>query len=79
MSQETSSETVQMQQSSEIAKSMGGGDLAAWPLLERAPLMHWMAERRREKVRRQCNQDMVEEYEWSHLYLPSWSSVSDGS
>ena len=41
---------------------MGGGDLIAWPRLDRAPLMHWMAERRREKVRRQRSQDMVEEY-----------------
>ena len=45
----------------EMARSMGGGDLIAWPQLDRAPLMHWMAERRREKVRRQRSQDMVEE------------------
>ena len=48
--------------SSEMARSMGGDDLIAWPQLDRAPLMHWMAERRREKVRRQRSQDMVEEY-----------------
>ena len=41
--------------SSELARSMGGGDLAH---LEQAPLMHWMAKRRRENVRRQRNQDM---------------------
>lgn len=46
---------------------MGGGDLVAWPTLEQAPLMHWMAEQRRENVRWQRNQDMVEEYGWSNF------------
>ena len=27
---------------------MGGADLVAWPQLEWAPLMYWMAEQRRE-------------------------------
>ena len=41
---------------------MGGGDFVPWPQLKRAPLMHWMADQRRENVKRQRNQDMVEEY-----------------
>ena len=40
---------------------LGGGDLAVWPQVEQAPLMHWMADWSREKVRPQRNQDMVEE------------------
>ena len=37
--------------SSEQTRSRGGmWDLAACPTLERAPLMHWIAERSREKV-----------------------------
>ena len=36
-----------------------GGTLMAWPQLERAPLMHWMAERSNENVRRQRSQDMA--------------------
>ena len=39
-----------------MARSMGGGDLVAWPQLEWAPLMHWMAEQRKENVRWQLNQ-----------------------
>ena len=31
--------------------------------IDRAPLMHWMAERRREEVRRQRSKVLVEEYE----------------
>ena len=41
---------------------MGDGDLRACPQLERAPLIHWMAERNREKATRQRSQDMVELY-----------------
>ena len=43
-----------------MARSMGGGDLVAWPQLEWPPLMHWMAERKSKNVRRQCNQNEVE-------------------
>ena len=50
-----------------MARSIGGGDLVAWPQPERTPLMHWMADRRSEKVRRQRNQNKVEEYGWSHF------------
>ena len=64
-----------MQQSSEIAKSMADEDLAAWPLLERAPLMHWTAERRREKVGRQRSQNIVEEYDWSHFIARQEASL----
>ena len=49
-----------------MARSMGGA-LMAWPQLERAPLIHWMAERSNENVSRQCSQAMVEEYGWSHF------------
>ena len=47
-----------------MARSMGGA-LMAWPQLERAPLIHWMAERSNENVSRQRSQAMVEEYGWS--------------
>ena len=50
-----------------MARSMGGGDLVAWPQLEWPPLMHWMAERKSKNVRRQCNQNEVEEYGWSQF------------
>ena len=48
--------------SSEQTRSRGGmWDLAACPTLERAPLMHWIAERSREKVIRLRSQlSMVE-------------------
>ena len=50
-----------MKSSSELTRSIGGGwDLVACPQLERAPLMHCIADRSKEKVSRQCNQDMVE-------------------
>ena len=50
-----------MKSSSVMTKSSGGvWDLAAWPQLERAPLMHWIADRSSEKVSRQRNQDIVE-------------------
>ena len=32
----------------------GGGDLVAWPQLDRGSLIHWIAERRRERVTRQA-------------------------
>ena len=41
---------------------MGGGGLCACPQIERAPLIHWMAERNSEKATRQRTQDMVELY-----------------
>ena len=50
-----------------MARSMVGGDLVAQPQLEQAPLMHWIADRRSEKVRQQCNQNKVDEYGWSHF------------
>ena len=42
-----------------MARSMGGA-LMAWPQLERAPLIHWMAERSNENVSRQRSQAMVD-------------------
>ena len=41
---------------------MEGGDLNAWPILEQAPQIYCIADQSREKMRRQCNQAMVEEY-----------------
>ncbi len=36
-------------------------------MLDLAPRMHWMAERRSENVKWQRSQDMVELYDWSHF------------
>ena len=45
---------------SDATRSIGGSCcFAARPPAEREPLMHWMAERRREKERVHLNQDMV--------------------
>ena len=49
-------------------RSMGRGvAFTAWPDAERAPLMAWMEECRREKDRRHLGQLIVELYGWSHL------------
>ncbi len=53
--------TVQFMSISAVTRSIEGGALEACPILERAPLMHCMAERRREKVRRQRSQAKVDE------------------
>ena len=46
--------------SSEVTKSIDGGDLNAWPMLERTPRTHCIADWSREKVRWQHNHVMVE-------------------
>ena len=49
-------------------RSMGRGvAFAARPDAERAPLMAWMEECRREKNRWHPSQLIVEQYGWSHL------------
>ena len=48
---------------SEDARSTGGrGSLAARPAAERAPLIHWMDDRRRAKLSEHLSQAMVELY-----------------
>ena len=37
---------------SALTRSIGRGDVEAWPHEERAPLIHWMADLRRENERR---------------------------
>ena len=50
---------------SKLTKSSGGGILQANPWLDLDPLMHWIAQRSKEKFSRQCNHAMVELYGWS--------------
>ena len=45
---------------SALTRSIGRGDLEAWPQEERAPLIHWMADLRRENERRHLSQERVE-------------------
>ncbi len=45
----------------------GSGCLRAWPRLDLAPHMHWIAKQRSENVKRQHSQDTVELYDWSHF------------
>ena len=52
---------------SELTKSTDDADEQGEPQLERAPLIHWIAERIREKVSLHRNQDRVELYGWSHF------------
>ncbi len=56
--------TVQFMSISAVTRSIDNG---ACPILDRAPRMHCMADRRREKVRRQRSQARVVEYDCSHL------------
>ena len=47
-------------QASDVTRSIGGSCcFVARPLAEREPLMHWIAERRREKDSVHLSQDMV--------------------
>ena len=49
-----------------MIRSMGGA-LLAWPQLEQAPLLLWMAERSNGTVWQQHSQAVVEEYGWPHF------------
>lgn len=55
-----------------------GGDLVATLQLEWEPLMHWMADCRREEVNdiRQSSQDIVELYRWSHFVVGGETNLS---
>ncbi len=59
--------TVQFMSISAVTRSIDGGAFDACPILDRAPRMHCMADRRREKVRRQRSQARVVEYDCSHM------------
>ena len=43
-----------------LTRSIGRGDLEAWPQEDRAPLIHWMADLRRENERRHLSQERVQ-------------------
>ena len=58
---------------SALMRSMAVGDLAAWPWEDLAPLIAWMAERRRENVKRHLSQHRVLLYGKSHF----WASMDD--
>ncbi len=59
--------TVQFMSISAVTRSIDGGAFDACPILDRAPRIHCMADRRREKVRRQRSQACrVVEYDCSH-------------
>lgn len=51
-----------------FTRSIGAEDLIAWPVDERAPRIHWMADLKREKEMRLRIQHIVALYEWSHLF-----------
>ena len=55
-----------------LTRSMGSGGLVERPQLEWAPLMHWMAEQRRDWQR---SQDMVETYDWSDFVAGDEASL----